>query len=81
MYLNEFGILFGDCAMVDSVQIKLTTDGGLVPYCVHCVGVEEFILHVLRDCPLAHQTWNHLFSMQGRLVFLHVILLFGSSKT
>jgi hypothetical protein len=39
------------------------------PYCAHCVGVEESIIHVLRDCPLAHQTWNHLLPMQGKLVF------------
>jgi hypothetical protein len=39
------------------------------PYCVHCVSAEESIIHVLRDCPLAHHTWNHLLPMQGRLAF------------
>ncbi|MCI06283.1 ribonuclease H protein, partial [Trifolium medium] len=39
------------------------------PYCGHCVGVEESIIHVLRDCPLAHHVWNHILPMQTRLAF------------
>ncbi|CAJ2661977.1 unnamed protein product [Trifolium pratense] len=30
------------------------------PYCDHCYQFEESILHVIRDCPIAVQTWQHL---------------------
>jgi ribonuclease HI len=39
------------------------------PYCGHCIGVEENIIHALRDCPVAHHTWNHLLPMQSRHAF------------
>jgi hypothetical protein len=39
------------------------------PYCDHCVGEEETVIHALRDCPLAHNTWKNLVPIQYRLDF------------
>ncbi|MCH86180.1 RNA-directed DNA polymerase (Reverse transcriptase) [Trifolium medium] len=36
------------------------------PYCDNCYQFEESILHVIRDCPIAVQTWQHLLHNNGR---------------
>jgi ribonuclease HI len=36
------------------------------PYCDNCYQFEESILHVLRDCPMAAQTWQHLLRIDAR---------------
>ncbi|PNY06182.1 ribonuclease H [Trifolium pratense] len=43
--------------------------GHTVPQCDYCVGIEETMIHVMRDCPVAHEIWNNLVPLQGRLAF------------
>ncbi|CAJ2662003.1 unnamed protein product [Trifolium pratense] len=37
------------------------------PYCDHCVGIQETMLHVMRDCSGAYDIWKHLVPLRGRL--------------
>ncbi|CAJ2643605.1 unnamed protein product [Trifolium pratense] len=39
------------------------------PYCDNCVGEEETVIHAIRDCPLAHNTWKNLVPIKYRLEF------------
>ncbi|GAU51253.1 hypothetical protein TSUD_412460, partial [Trifolium subterraneum] len=36
------------------------------PYCSYCEHMEETTLHVLRDCPLAVEVWQHLLEEEHR---------------
>lgn len=39
------------------------------PWCHHCYGVEETVLHAIRDCSRASLVWNHLLPLNLRVSF------------
>ncbi|GAU22495.1 hypothetical protein TSUD_296140 [Trifolium subterraneum] len=39
------------------------------PYCDNCYQFEESIIHVIRDCPMAVQTWQQLLHTNARSNF------------
>ena len=43
--------------------------GVSMPFCSHCQVVDEKILHVMRDCPLASMVWMHLSRVDHRADF------------
>ena len=38
-------------------------------YCDQCGNFKETILHLLRDCPLTVNVWNHLIEVKNRVAF------------
>jgi len=43
--------------------------GSADPYCYHCAGRKESIIHVLCNCPLASFVWIHLLPLGQRRLF------------
>lgn len=52
-----------------TTNMRIARWDGETPFCHHCQGMEEFVLSVLRDCPMASQIWLHLINYSQRFNF------------